>query len=54
MLSNLSADCLLVKAWGLPLLSTTVGGEVEKPVRCNWPPSLVKASASLLNCQGND
>ena len=36
-LSNLSIDCLLVKAWGLPSLSTIVGGKVEKPVRRNWP-----------------
>ena len=36
-LSNLSADRPLVKAWDLPPLSTTVCGEVEKPVGCNWP-----------------
>ena len=40
-LSNLSADCLLVKAWGLPPLGATVGSEVEKPVGRNWPPPLV-------------
>ena len=31
-LSNLSADRQLAKAWGLPPLSITVGGEIEKPV----------------------
>ena len=40
-LSNLSANCLLVKAWGLPPLGATVDGEVEKPVGRNWPPPLV-------------
>ena len=40
-LSNLSADCLLVKAWGLLLLRTMVGGEVEKPVGRNCPPLFV-------------
>ena len=37
-LSNLSADCPLVKVWDLLPLSTTVGGEVEKPVGRNQPP----------------
>ena len=36
-LSNLFADRPHVKAWGLPLLSVTIGGEVEKPVRRNQP-----------------
>ena len=40
-LFNLSADCLLVEVWGLPPLSTTVSGEVEKPVRHNQFPPLV-------------
>ena len=47
-LSNLSADRPLVEAWGLPPLSTTVGGEVEKPVRRNRPPLLVKKDVSFL------
>ena len=51
-LSNLSADRSLAKAWGLLPLGATVGGEVEKPVRCNWPPPLVKTSASSLDSQG--
>ena len=51
-LSNLFADCPLVKAWGLPPLGATVGGEVEKPVGRNWPSSLVKTSASSLDSQG--
>ena len=40
-LSNLSVDCPLVKAWGLPPLGATVDGEVEKTVGRNWPPLLV-------------
>ena len=48
-LSNLSADRPLVEAWGLPYLSTTVGGEVGKPVRRNRSPSLVKKDVSFLN-----
>ena len=40
-LSNLSSDCPLVKAWGLPFLGATVGNEDKKPVRRNWPPPLV-------------
>ena len=40
-LSNLLADCLLVKAWDLSPLGVTVGGKVEKPVGCNWPLPLV-------------
>ena len=51
-LSNLSADRSLVEVWGLPSLSTTVGGEVEKPVGRNRPPPLVKTSASSLDSQG--
>ena len=51
-LSNLSADCPLVEAWDLPPSSTTVGGEVEKPVGRNRPPPLVKTSASSLDSQG--
>ena len=51
-LSNLFADRLLVKAWGLPPLGATVGGEVEKPVGRNRPPPLVKTSASSLDSQG--
>ena len=37
-LSNLPVDPPLVGAWGLPPLSITVGGEVEKPIRRNRPP----------------
>ena len=40
-LSNLSADRPLVKAWGLPPLGATAGGEFEKPVGCNWLLSFV-------------
>ena len=40
-LSNLSADCSLVKAWVLPPLGVTVSGEVEKPVGRNGPPPFV-------------
>ena len=40
-LSNLSADCPLVKAWGLPPLGTTVDGGVEKSVGRNRPPPFV-------------
>ena len=40
-LSNLSVDCPLIKAWGLPPLSATVGDEFEKLVRRNWLPPLV-------------
>ena len=40
-LSNLSTNCLLVKAWDLPLLGATVDGEVEKPVGHNRLPPLV-------------
>ena len=47
-LSNLSADRLLVEAWGLPPLSTTVGGEVEEPVGRNRSPPLVKKDVSFL------
>ena len=47
-LSNLSADRPLVEAWGLPPLSTTVDGVVEKPVGRNWPPPLVKKDVSFL------
>ena len=43
-----SEDCLLVEAWNLPPLSTTVGGEVEKPVGCNGPPPFVKKDVSFL------
>ena len=32
---NLSANCLLVEVWGLPLLNTMVNGEIKKPVGCN-------------------
>ena len=35
-LSNLSADCPLIKAWGLLPLGAMIGGEVEKPIGCNW------------------
>ena len=35
-LSKIFIDYQLVEAWGLPPLSTTVGDEVEKPVRRNW------------------
>ena len=45
-------DCPLVEAWGLPPSNTTVDGEVEKPVRRNRPPPLVKTSASSLDSQG--
>ena len=51
-LSNLSADRQLVEAWGLSPSSTTVSGEVEKPVGRNRPPPLVKTSASSLDSQG--
>ena len=51
--SNRSADCSLVEAWGLPPLSTTIGGEIEKPVGHNWLFLLVKTSASSLNSQGS-
>ena len=47
-LSNLSTDCPLVEAWGLPSLSTTVDGEVEKLVRRNWPFSLMKNVSFLI------
>ena len=47
-LSNLSADRPLVEAWGLPPSSTTVGGEVEKPVGRNRPLLLVKKDVSFL------
>ena len=40
-LSNLFADCPLVKAWGLPPLGAMVGGKVEKLVGRNRPPPLV-------------
>ena len=40
-LSNLFADCQLVKAWDLPSLGATVGVEVEKPVGYNRRPPLV-------------
>ena len=36
-LSNLSTDCLIVKAWGLPPLGVTVSGEFVKPVGRNRP-----------------
>ena len=36
-LSDLSIDCSLVEAWGLPPLSTMVGGKDKKPIGCNWP-----------------
>ena len=32
---NLSTNHLLIEAWGLISLNTTVDGEVEKPVECN-------------------
>ena len=48
---NLPADCLLLEAWGLSLLSTTVGGEVEKPIRRNQSPLFVKTSAFSLDSQ---
>ena len=44
-LSNLSADRSLVKVWGLSPLGAIVGGEVEKPVGCNWP------SPRVMKCQ---
>ena len=52
-LSSPSADCLLVEVWGLPSLSTMVGGEIEKLVGHNRPSSFVKTSASLLDSQGS-
>ena len=52
--SNLSIDCLLVEALGLSPLSTTIGGEIKKPVGRNWRFSLVKkTSALLLDGQGS-
>ena len=51
-LSNLSADRPLVKAWDLPFLGATIGGEIEEPVGRNRSPPLVKTSASLLDSQG--
>ena len=48
-LSNLSADPLLVEAWGLPPLSTVVGGEVKKPVERNRPLPLVKIRRQLCH-----
>ena len=53
-LSNLSANCPLVKAWNLPPLSTTIDSKFEKPFRHNCPPLLVKMSALLFDSQGND
>ena len=47
-LSNLSADCLFIKAWGLPPLDATIGGEGEKPVGRNRPSPLVKKDVSFL------
>ena len=47
-LSNLFADCPLVEVKSLPLLSTTVGGEVEKPVRRNWLILLIKDVSFLI------
>ena len=42
-LSNLSADCPLVKAWDLPPLGAMVDGEVEKPAgRNRFPPFVMK------------
>ena len=52
--SNLFADRLLLEVWGLLLLSTTVGGEVEKLVEHNWSPFFVKIMlASLMDSQGS-
>ena len=53
-LSNLSADCLYVKLWGLPSLSIRIGDKVKKSVERNWPPFLVKILASSLDSQDND
>ena len=51
---NLSVNRPLDEAWGLPPLSTIVGGEVKKSVGRNWPPLLVKkTSASSLDSQGS-
>ena len=44
-LSNLSADRLLAKAWGLPSLGVMVDGEVEKPVGRN------RLSPFMMKCQ---
>ena len=52
-LSNLSADRLFVKAWGLPPVDAMVGGEVEKPVGRNWPPPLVMRYQLSLDSQGS-
>ena len=46
--SNLSTDHLLVEAWGLPPLSTAVGGDIKKPVGRNCPLPLVKKMSALL------
>ena len=52
MLSNVSADCLLIEMWGLPSLSTTIGGEVEKPVGLNQSPPFVKNVNFLIESLG--
>ena len=46
---NLSADCLLIEAGGLPLLSITIGDKVENPVRRNRFFLLVKTSVFSLD-----
>ena len=51
--SKLFADCLLVKTWGLPLLSSMVGNEAEKQVECNPPFLFMKTLALLLDSQGS-
>lgn len=42
--SNLSADCLFVKAWGISPQSIIVSSEVKKLIGCNWPFLIVKTS----------
>ena len=53
-LSKLFSNHPLVKAWGLPLLSITIGGEIEKSMGRNQLFPLMKALTSSLDCQGHD
>ena len=46
--SNLSADCLLIKARDLSFLSTIIGDEIEKPVRYNRSFFFVKKDISFI------